>query len=220
MTRFIDTGSIESIIKGTAIERFPVFRKPVTDVTLMDMTVLTKRCEMHLGYKSGRAIMKAVIAELTKLQMLGVIDSCDATRYRLPTPRLTVGELRRILLKFNQMERRAIVVALTARVSLDTALGFQHNQIKKESNINRWPQELNRFIQATPRHLTCPYVFWEFDELHQAQPLSNFNQKFTDITKASWRVFATLCDSLVPIDSEQDAKEFAAMFVLESVADH
>lgn len=220
MTRFIDTGAIASIIEGTAIERFPIFHKPLAAVTLTEMAVLAKQCEIHHGYKRGRELAKAIVAELTKLTMLGVLDECDAVRFRLPGPKLTTGELRRILLKFDHMERRAIVVALAARVSLETVLGFQHKQIKKESNNNNWTHELNRFIAATPRHITCPYVFWQFDETGNAVALNTFNQKFTDVTKASWRVFASLCDDLIPIDSEEDAKEFATMFVLASASDH
>lgn len=216
MTRFIELGSIESIIQGAAIERSLVFQKPIASVTATELAVLNKQCEMGEGLKSGKQLMKDVIAEIGKARLLGLIPDCEACRFRLPLPKLSVGELRRILIKFDHMERRLIVFALASGMPLTDAVFFQQNQIKKDFNINKWTHELRRFVYATPTHLHCPYVFWDFDASGTANALIGFDQKFVSITKASWSVFASLCDNLIPMDTEEDAREFATMFVLEA----
>lgn len=217
MTCLAELGSIESIIQGTAIERSLVFKKPIHAVSLVEMTVLAKQCETHMGVREARNVMKQIMAELTKAKLLGAIADCPALSYNLSKPKLSIGELRRILIKFDHMERRLIVFALASGMSLTEASFVQHNEIKKISNINKWTNELRKFVSSTPRHLTCPYLFWSFGPKNLPNALVGFEHKFTDITKASWSVFANLCANLIPMDTEEDSREFATMFVLETI---
>lgn len=216
MTLFLSIGAIEQALEGTALLQLKTFSKPITSVTRLDMTVLTKQCEIQLGRQRGRALMKRMLDELARAKMLGEILPCAATQFRLPRQRLTLSEFRRLLLKFNHNERRLIVVALAAEKSLVECALFQHKEIKKIANINKWTSELRRFVEMCPTHIRCPYVFW--DIAHDGQPVAmvGLDAKFRKTAKASWSTFASLCSDLIPIDSEQDAKEFATMFVLES----
>lgn len=219
MTSLSQLGSVESIIRGLFCEKHPIFHKPYQQISLVEMAAFAKECDLTIGMRKGRVLVKDLIAELHKLRMLGEADPCPATLFNLPTPKLTLGEFRRILLKFSPMERRLIVFALATGRSLVNASLFQHYQIKKDVNDNNWSNELRRFISATPRHITCPYLFWEFDENNQAKPLLDFDLRFKVITKASWQVFSGLCSNLIPLDTEQDGREFATMFVIESIND-
>ncbi len=216
MTPFLSIGETTTALAGTDLHELKVFYKPVDQITTVDMAVLTKQCELKLGRQRGKALMKRLLGELTRARLLGDIPKCPASIYTLPSPRLTLGEFRRLLAKFNQDERRLVVVALASGHGLTECSFFQHQEIKKIANINNWSAELRRFVQMIPRHISSPYVFWSNDKTGRPVPMIGFEVKFRQVTKASWQTFASLCGDLIPMDSEEDAKEFATMFVLES----
>lgn len=216
MTLFISIDGIAEAIEGTDLDQLASFHKPINAVTSFDMTMLAKQCELRLGRQRGRTLMKTLTEKLSKAVMLGSIHACAATRFTLPSPRLTLGEFRRLITKFNHDERRLIVVALASGKGLTECSFFQHKEIKKIANINNWSAELRRFVEKIPRHIHCPYVFWDSELPGRPTAMVGFEVKFRDITKASWKTFATLCADLIPVDTHEDAKEFATMFVLES----
>lgn len=216
MTLFIEVGEIRSILAEAGVDPMDVFSKPVKSVTGFEMMILNKTVESKLGRKHGRCVMKRIVTELARAQILGLVDPCPATEYQLPVPKLTLGEFRTILMKFTIEERRLIVFALATGKNLTECSFLQHKEIKKEANINNWSGELRRFIAGIPRHITCPFVFWELDNKKCATAMVGFDARFRSVTKASWQVFADLCSNLIPVDTHEDAKEFATMFVLES----
>lgn len=213
----LSIGDVSNVINGTGLEDLRLWSKAVHAVSQLDMVVLAKQCELKLGHKAGRQLMKRIVAELSKAKILGQVPSCVATNYTLPSPRLSLGELRRILLKFSYQERQLIVFALASGESLTHASFLQHKDVKIQSNINNWTSELRSFVAKIPRHITCPFVFWETDKRGHACAMVGFEARFRSVTKASWSVFAKLCDDLIPLDAEADGKEFATMFVLESI---
>lgn len=216
MTPFLSIGEIAKALEGTDLQELKVFYKPVDAITSVDMTVLAKQCELKLGRQRGKTLMKRLIAELNKAQLLGQISRCTASRFSLPSPRLTLGEFRRLLAKFNHNERRLIVVALASGKGLTECSFIQHKEIKKIANINNWSPELRRFVQMIPSHISSPYVFWDTNSNNKPVPMIGFEAKFKEVIKASWSTFSMLCADLIPLDTEEDAKEFATMFVLES----
>jgi len=212
----IEIGSIKDLIANTAIEGLAVFTRKLTDLTQLDMTVLYKVCESRLGREAGKKLFKSLILEVQREHVLGLIPDCPAATFTLPTPRLSIGELRRILMRFELVERQLIVFALSAQMTLTEAAFLQRKNIKAESNINKWTNELKRFVNSMPAHISCQYVFWDFDKNNRPTPLVGFEAKFRSVVKASWPVFAKLCEDLIPVDTHEDAKEFATMFVLEA----
>ena len=216
MTPFLSIGEIAKALEGTDLQTLKVFYKPIDQVSAVDMTVLAKQCELKLGRQRGRTLMKRLIGELNRAMLLGDIERCPAAKFALPSPRLTLGEFRKLITKFNHDERRLIVVALAANKGLTECSFFQHQEIKKIANINNWSNELRRFVQMIPSHINCPYVFWSSDHSGRPLPLVGFEAKFREIARASWSTFASLCGDLIPMDTQEDAKEFATMFVLES----
>lgn len=217
MTPLLYIGAIEAAAADRGLHDIRILAKRVDVITTFDMMVVAKLAELRLGRKEGRAFMKLVIAELSKAKILGVIDECEATRYALPYPRMTLGELRVLLSRFTLDERRLIVFALASGMGLTEASFLQHKEIKIQSNINKWSTELRRFVSMIPRHIRCPFVFWESDRRGEASAMVGFEARFRSVTKASWPVFASLCENLIPLDTHEDAKEFATMFVLDSV---
>lgn len=216
MTPLLYIGAIEAAASDRGLQDIRIMTKRVDVITTFDMMVAAKLIELRLGRKEGRAFMKLVIAELSKARILGVIDDCEATRYTLPYPRMTLGELRVLLSRFTLDERRLIVFTLASRMGLTEASFLQHKEIKIQANINNWSTELRRFVSMIPRHIRCPFVFWELDRRGQASAMVGFEARFRSVTKASWSVFASLCDNLIPLDTHEDAEEFATMFVLDS----
>lgn len=216
MTLFIEIGQIAQVVAQTCIGDSKTFQKSIHLVSKFDLMMLHKTLEQKEGRKQARQTMKSILLEITKAKIAGLICDCEATEFALPTPKLTLGELRIILSKFTIEERRLIVFALAVGKSLTECSFIQHREVKKESNINKWSPEVRRFISSIPRHITCPFVFWELDNRKQATAMVGFEAKFRSVTKASWMTFAGLCSELIPVDSHEDAKEFATMFVLEA----
>lgn len=216
MTTLLSIDGIAAALEGTDLRTLKTLHKPIEVISDLEMTVLAKQFEMKLGRQRGRSLLRRILAELEKAALLGRIPRCSAARFTPPSPRLTLGEFRRLLLKFNHDERRLIVVALASGKGLTECSLLQHGEIKKMANINNWSAELRRFIEMVPRHISCPYVFWDSADPSNPVPLVGFEVKFREITKASWSTFAQLCTDLIPVDTESDAKEFATMFLLES----
>lgn len=216
MTRFIDVGDVQGVISNTCLERSPVFLKDVEHVTHMDMLVLSKWAEMKEGRDRGRELTRLITREVLRMSMLGVIPSCPASAFIPATRRLTIGEFRKILEKFDLVERQLIVFSLAVGASPTECSFLLHKEAKQKANINKWSHEVRRFIQAMPRHIRCDFVFWRYDASNRPIALVGFESKFRQVVKAQWRVFAELCKDLIPVDADADAKEFATMFLLES----
>lgn len=118
MTPLLYIGAIGAAASDRGLQDIRILAKRVDVITTFDMMVVAKLAELRLGRKEGRAFMKLVVAELSKAKLLGIIDECDATRYSLPYPHMTLGELRVLLSRFTLDERRLIVFALAARMGL------------------------------------------------------------------------------------------------------
>lgn len=217
MTLFISVAGVEQIVAEHGIANLFIFSKRIDAVTAFDMAWLSKQCELRFGRAAGKNVIKAILVAINKAALLGSISPCPATRFTPARPKLTIGEFKKILCKFSLDERRLIVVALATGKTLTECSFFQHEFIKQEANINNWPAELRRFVNKIPRHIRSPFVFWTNDRNKSPIALVGFEAKFRQVTKASWPVFAKLCEDLVPMDCHEDAREFATMFVLESV---
>lgn len=216
MTRFLDVGDVQGVIRNTCLERSPVFLKDVEHVSHMDMLILSKWAEMKEGRQRGRELAKRVSSEALRMSMMGIIPSCPASTFMPAAQRMTLGEFRKILEKFDPVERKLVAFSLAAKISPTEASFLSNKEIKQKANIHKWSAELVRFVRAMPRHIRCDFVFWRYDRLNRPVALVGFESKFRQVTKAQWRIFAALCEDLIPIDADADAKEFATMFLLES----
>lgn len=216
MTRFLDVGDVQGVISNTCLERSPVFLKDVEHVTHMDMLILSKLAEMKEGRAKGRELSKRITGEALRMAMLGVIRHCPASAFTPASQRLTIGELRKILEKFDTVERKLIAFSLAVGRSPTECSFLLHKEAKQLANINKWSSEVRRFIQVMPRHLHCDFIFWRFDGSSRPVALVGFESKFRQVVKVQWRIFDELCKDLIPVDADADAKEFATMFLLES----
>lgn len=217
MTRFASIGTIQSLIQDTAVADLPAFMRDVEHLSPLAVLVLTKQIEMAMGVKPGRALVKAILAELAASQSAGLITDCPATRFKPKPPVLTVGEFRMIMSRFDLMERKLIVFALGTRMSVVEAAALKRAEAKRLANIRSWSSEIRQLLRSLPANLGCPFLFWKVHASGQATHMLDFESKFKITTKASWAVFAALCENIVLVDSYADGDEFRQEFALSAL---
>ena len=212
MTRFASIGTIQSLIQDTAVADLPAFMRDVEHLSPLAVLVLTKQIEMTLGVKPGRALVKSILSELDAARNSGLVSDCPATQFKLKPPVLTAGEFRLIMSRFDLMERKLIVFALGARMSLVEAAALKHGEAKRLANMHSWSPEIRQLLRSLPANLHCPFVFWQINASGKATHLLDFESRFKIATKASWPVFAALCENIVPVDTYADGDEFRQAF--------
>lgn len=209
MTRLIEVSGVQELAQNVGIEHLKLFQAEVTQMSDLAMKILVKQFRMKLGLKDGHAMAKRVLLEIKKAAALGEIPSCPASRHVLETPRLTMDEFRRLVSRFEPIERCLICFALDTGMNLLDASLVRHDKVKALLNINRgkWHEEVAVILQQTPRHLRCPYVFWESNEQGEPGPIMDIHSRFRERVGISWPTFELLVKDMIMIDRQKDARE-------------
>lgn len=72
----------------------------------------------------------------------------------------TAGDLRRILEPLTLVKRKLVLYALDSGKDLGYACALQWRMVTRKP-IDGYAQWI---LMSMPRHIVCPYVFWEYDE--------------------------------------------------------
>lgn len=116
----------------------------------------------------------------------------------------TSEELVKMLAKTCLVRRQAIIFCLESGIHPRAAISLTWKQVREQ----HFSDLANDLLDAQPRHIRLPYVFWESGENGSAMPLFALAEVADEITGMAWHDLKLMYTDMVWVDSAADRDAF------------
>lgn len=200
-----DIGNIQNLLQNSPLSTSKLWFTDVENIHPVQIIAFIQRMK-HEGYElEATHNVELALNEIMRAVVRGEIRANRLARMRLPQKPVTLGDVKRMLSNFSLIRRKAILFALEADMQLEDVVLLRWKYCKVE-NFDGPAGEL---IRSLPRHITCDFVFWEYNRNAIGTPLFGLVDQFNDLAcKLSWDDFKQLYARAVPYDYDLEAAAF------------
>ena len=185
----VSTLSTNEVI--TPLSELSIWHQDVESISNLEMrltlTLLTNKC----GTEQAKQIINIVQGEVLMLIILDELEECSLVDFRLPEKPFYLNDLIEVLAAFDEIERKAILVALFQQVELTEVVGMSRKELMANIPELNFMQEL---VGSILPNLRTKYAFWRIDNFNQVAPLLDLPGKFIRSTGVTWEEFVRRLD--------------------------
>lgn len=205
-----EIGHLASRTGISPLAQSPLWHQDISTITLAQVCAFLAKMKLRDRRDEGESALEIALQEVQQAVARNEIAAPPLLSYRRANRvNLTIGELRQGLAYLDDMRATATLFALETGMNALDVTRLTRPRLTAWRRTHQLSPLAAACLHRTPRHLSCPYVFW--CETDDGAPLPLFGMDAT-IFEAFGLVWAELEQGyarLIWIDTEADRRSIA-----------
>ena len=201
--------SVQSWLPGHPTETDPLWLREALAVNEMEIQLFYARAGLNGCRTEAVEAIDALQAAVILSSFNGEIDEPPGAiiMHEPPENPFLVDELIDGLVKLRPTRRQACLYALETHKDLSDIVNLTWKNVRKLSQVPNLAREILEVASAT-RHMTLPYVFWEWATPTIAAPLLELQWSVERAFDCTWPELAHRYSRMIMVNRHADATSF------------
>ncbi len=179
----------------------PLLNRHLETLTSLEIGAFVRAAKFDNYEAEALAVVRELTNAAHRALSTGKISAAPFIEFALrKVDTFTIEELIRMLAKTSLVRRQAILFCLETGMHPRQAITLTWKQVRDM----HFSDLANDIVDAMPRHIRLPYVFWEVLESGTVAPLFALVETAEDISGTDWNNLTLLYSNMVLIDSSAD----------------
>jgi hypothetical protein len=198
-----NVGELSSLLGDTPIAQSPMWDTPLEKIHPVQLHAFLTRLKLDHRDEEGVAIVETLLAQLTAAFARGEIVEVPLMRFAIPQERMTLGELKRGLMKLSTPRPAAVLFGLEMDLPIDDLITLKWERVREFRQRQMVTPLAEAILRAAPHHIRTHYVFWQQVE-ERVTPLFGLSLELAEIFDMEWPQLRHAYQTIIKLDSDME----------------
>lgn len=205
MSTIGELGALPVILSDSLLAKTPLWKREVRTVTPTDLFAFVALYRGSSKYFDAIAETNCVVGAGIAALDSGAIDRADFIRFVPPKAPFLLSDLYRFLRKLSPMRRRATLFALETKMAPRHVVELGWKDLRKGTMTILAAQ----IVDAMPRHIRLPYVFWDYLSNGSAGPLFGLSESILECSDGlGFEALLEMYERMILVDADANFEGF------------
>jgi len=200
-----DIGTLANRIGVSCLSQSPLWHQDISTIVPAQIYAFVTKMKMNGRLDEGESAIEIALREVHQAVARNEIAVPPMLSYYRPTRiYLTAGELKNGLIYLGGARATATLFALETGMDALDVTRLTHKRLAGFRRVHPMSALAEECLRITPRHLSCPYVFWRETDDGMTLPLFGMDAAIFDAFGLVWAELAQGYADLILIDEDAD----------------